>query len=389
MQDQMIDTTHTKHGEGGPMSVLFSATWPERTTALLLCGTFASGRALPASTMARLDDAIIHWGTGRTLPLFAPSVTTNLVHRQAVGLFERAALSPATARDLLEAIREVDVTNVLPTIRVPTLVVHRRDDVFVPAAHARDLASRIPEARYVELSGADHVPWIGDEDSVLDEVERFLTGARHNHSHARVLATVLFTDIVSSTDHAAALGDEAWRDLLERHNTVVRQVLDTYGGREIKTMGDGFLAAFDGPARAVRCAQSIIDAVRPLGIEVRGGVHTGECEVFEDGDVGGMAVHIGARVAAAAGPGELLVSRTVKDLVVGSGLQFVDRGVHTLKGVPGQWQLFALAEVAARTVAVTGTPPQGLAYTDRTLVGLARRAPGIVRAFSRLTGRAG
>jgi class 3 adenylate cyclase len=239
---------------------------------------------------------------------------------------------------------EIDVRPVLPVVHVPTLVLHRRDDVNITVAAGRYIAEHIPGAKYVELAGQDHVPWVGDAEAVLSEIQEFLTGARHTPEPDRVLATVLFIDIVGSTARAAALGDRRWRDQLENYYSIVRQELSRFKGREISTAGDGFLATFDGPARAIGCACAVRAVVRQLGIDIRAGLHTGECEVLANGvDVGGIAVHIGARVAAAAAPGEVLVSGTVKDLVAGSGLQFQDRGLRTLKGVPSKWRLFAAA----------------------------------------------
>ena len=236
---------------------------------------------------------------------------------------------------------EMDVRHVLPAIRVPTLILHSVGDGGLDVRGSRYMAERIPAAKYVELAGNDHLPWLEDADAILDEVEEFLTGVRHGPEPDRVLATVLFTDIVGSTEHAATLGDRRWRDLLESYHALVRRELSRFRGREIDTAGDGFLATFDGPARAVRCAGAVCEGSRPLGFAVRAGLHTGECEVLGD-KVSGIAVHIGARVAALAGPGEVLVSSTVKDLVAGSGLRFQDRGVHALKGVPGEWRLYAV-----------------------------------------------
>jgi class 3 adenylate cyclase len=236
---------------------------------------------------------------------------------------------------------EMDVRHVLPAVRVPTLLLHSVGDRALDVRGSRYMAERIPGAKYVELPGSDHLPWGEDADQILDEVEEFLTGVRHGPEPDRVLATILFTDIVGSTEKAAAVGDRRWRDLLEGHHRVVRRELGRFRGQEVDTTGDGFLATFDGPARAVRCARAVSDGVRPLGLEVRAGLHTGEIELH-DHKVSGLAVHIGARVAAAARPGEVLVSSTVKDLVAGSGLRFRDRGVQSLKGVPGEWHLFAL-----------------------------------------------
>jgi class 3 adenylate cyclase len=237
---------------------------------------------------------------------------------------------------------EIDVRHVLPAIRVPTLILHRSDDQVTSIAHSRYMAERVPGAKLVELPGIDHIPWVGDQDALLDEVEEFLTGTRPHATVDRVLATVLFTDIVGSTTLAAELGDRRWRDLLQSYYTLARREVDRGRGREIDTAGDGLFASFDGPARAIRCASAIVSAVRSLGITVRAGLHTGECEVIGE-KIGGIAVHIGARVAAMAGPGEVLVSHTVRDLVAGSGIRFEDRGTHELKGMPGAWPLFAVA----------------------------------------------
>jgi len=335
--------------EGGPMSLLFAATYPERTTGLILCGTFAVGPLVGgdnpggrrwSEVAETMGTALDHWGEGYTFPLFAPSVAGNAAYRQAWGRFERAAMSPAMARALWQLVMTIDVRHVLPAIRLPTLVL-RRDRDFMPIELSRQLADQIPGARFVELEG-DHVPNTGDVEAIVDEIRAFLTGVREGPESDRVLATVLFTDIVGSTEHAAMLGDRRWRDVLENHDVLVRRELARFRGREVKTLGDGFLATFDGPARAIRCASAIRDGVRPLGIEIKSGLHTGECELMGD-DVGGIAVHIGARVVAHAAPGEVLVSSTVKDLVAGSGLRFSDRGSHSLHGVPEEWRLFAVA----------------------------------------------
>jgi len=234
-----------------------------------------------------------------------------------------------------------DVRDILPTIRVPSLVVHRSHNRMRRVDHGRYLGDNISGAKYVELPGIDEHPWTGDQEAVLDEIEEFLTGVRPSHEPDRVLATVMFTDVVSSTERAAEAGDRRWREFFEDHKRIVRQELERQRGREVNTAGDGFLATFDGPARAVRCACAIVDSVRELGLDVRAGVHTGEIELAGD-DVTGIAVHIGSRVQDLAGPGEVLVSRTVVDLVAGSGLAFADRGAHALKGVPGEWQLYAV-----------------------------------------------
>jgi class 3 adenylate cyclase len=256
---------------------------------------------------------------------------------------ERYAASPGTAEAVLRALGDTDVRHVLPTIRVPTLVMHRRDDEFLMVEHSRYLAEQIPGARYVELEGSDSLFSAGDSEAVLGEIEEFLTGSRHLPEPDRVLATVMFTDIVGSTERAAELGDSAWRALLQRHDQLVRAEVARHRGRAVKSTGDGVLATFDGPARAIGAARSIEHAVHDLGIQIRAGLHTGECEIVGD-DVAGLAVHIGARVMDAAGPGEVLVSSTVKDLVVGSGIDFRERGSRQLRGIPGEWSLWQVGD---------------------------------------------
>lgn len=337
--------------EGGPMCMVFAALYPERASALVLRGTgprFATGPDWPwgwteEAAAPRLDVAEQNWGTGRVLPFFIQGVSDDDRAREETGRFERFAASPGAARQLLEMNLRVDVRSVLPAISAPTLVMHRSGDYVAPVEAGRYSAEHIPGATFVELPGDFHLSARpGDEDEAMDLVEQFLTGTRGDHEIDRVLATVLFTDIVGSTERASVLGDQAWRDLLDRHDRITRQELERFSGREIKTLGDGFLAAFDGPGRAVRCARAITDEARGIGIEVRCGLHSGECEV-RDNDLAGIAVHIGARIGGLAQPGEVLVSTTVKDLVLGSGIEFSDRGEHDLKGVPGTWKLFAVA----------------------------------------------
>jgi pimeloyl-ACP methyl ester carboxylesterase len=337
--------------EGGPMSALFAATYPERTTGLILYGTFASTIrdttypwAMDPDERRRMIDAIPQtWGQGLYVDVLAPSLSADHRFRHWWARLERLGASPGAAMALRRMNGHIDLRSVLPAIRVPTLVLHRSGDRDSSVEEGRYVAAQIPGATFVELRGIDHLPWVGDQDAVLDEVEEFLTGVRQGPAPDRVLATVLFTDIVSSTERAVALGDQGWRHLLESYYRVVRHELARFRGREVDTAGDGFLATFDGPARGIRCACTTRDAVRTLGIEIRAGLHTGECEVMGDKLVG-IAVHIGARVAAIAEPGEVLVSSTVKDLVSGSGLHFVERGTHSLKGVPGAWRLFAAAQ---------------------------------------------
>jgi class 3 adenylate cyclase len=289
-----------------------------------------------------LDDVERDWGSSYGIEQRVPSMANNPRFREWWGRYLRMSASPTAAATLQRMNGEIDIREVLPAIRVPTLILHSVHDQVSSIEAGRYLARRIPGAKLVELQGVDHVPFGCDADLILDEVEEFITGVRHHRDVDRVLATVLFADIVNATETAASLGDRGWHDLLDSHYALVRRELLRFRGQEIDTAGDGFLAAFDGPARAIRCARAIVEGVRTLGIEVRAGLHTGECEVMGE-KVGGISVHIGARVAALARPGEVLVSGTVKDLVAGSGLSFQDRGVQPLKGVPGEWRLFAVA----------------------------------------------
>jgi pimeloyl-ACP methyl ester carboxylesterase len=322
--------------EGGAMSTLFAATYPERTRALVLYGAyghFPSWVLPPDKLPAFLEMIDQDWGTGTSLKAFAPSKVSDERFKRWWARFERLGASPSAVIALMQMNSEIDIRHILPAIRVPTLVLHRTGDPRVSVEAGRYLGAAIPGAKYVELPGSDHVAWVGDVDRLTDEIEEFLTGARAVHEPDRVLATVLFTDIVESTRKAAELGDRRWQGLLEQHD---------YRGREIKTLGDGFLATFDGPARAVRCASAITETAAPLGLEVRCGVHTGEIEIKGE-DIGGIAVHIAARIAALAGGGQVLVSRTVRDLVAGSGLSLEERGEFALKGINESMRLYTIA----------------------------------------------
>ncbi len=337
--------------EGAPMAVLYAATHPERTRALVLYAGMARMTAAPGyewpgtppEREARVAEIFDQWGEGGRIDLIAPSYAGDVALRRWFGKLERLSASPGALRLLFDIAGETDVRDVLPSIQVPTLLLHRRDDLVIDVRHSRYLAEHIPGARYVELEGHDNLVVVGDSERVLAEIEQFLTGAHTPPEPERVLATVMFTDIVGSTETAARLGDRAWRDLLARHDELSRAQLARYRGRPVKSLGDGFLATFDGPARAIRCALELREAMRELGVELRAGLHTGECEAIGE-DVGGLAVHIGARVGALAAPREVLVSNTVKDLVVGSGIDFADRGEHALRGVPGTWRLWAAQE---------------------------------------------
>jgi pimeloyl-ACP methyl ester carboxylesterase/class 3 adenylate cyclase len=336
--------------EGGPLNLLFAATHPDRTVAMVIIGSFARIAWAPDFAFGTKPDvwrALLErmeqgWGQGVLLSAFAQSLSTNVAARDWWARFQRQAASPGAAGALMRMIYEIDTRAILPAIRVPTLILHRTEDRMVPVEHARYLSRHIAGARYVEVPGADHFFFTGDADAYLDQIEEFLTGERHAGASDRVLATVLFADIAGSTERATQLGDSRWHELLDSFYSIARRQLERFRGREIDTAGDGFFAAFDGPARAIRCAAAIGSGVRLLGLEVRAGVHTGECEVM-GAKIGGIAVHIGARVAGQAEPGEVLVSGTVKDLVAGSGILFRDRGAHVLKGVPGEWHLYTVA----------------------------------------------
>ena len=338
--------------EGGPMSILFAATYPERTDALLLVGAEVKeettddwpwGEATREDFDASMKRIYDYWGKGGIVDYVWPTRAGDPRLIAWGGRVQVESMNPRTAETFMRMAFEIDVRDVVPTVSVPTLIVHRVGDGVCHVGNARFLAKHIRGARYVELPGIDHAPWgeDGGED-VIAEVREFMTGVREAAQPDRVLATVLFTDVVGSTQRASELGDRRWRDLLELHHERIRKELERFRGRELDTAGDGFLASFDGPVRAIRCARAAQDSVRDLGLELRAGVHTGECEVL-DGKLSGIAVHIGARVASNAEANEVLVSGTVRDLVAGSGIEFEDRGVAELKGVPGEWRLFAVA----------------------------------------------
>ena len=340
--------------EGGPMSMLFAATYPERTQALVLCGAEVKEEKTadwPWGESTReefeqnltIENVVSRWGQGLVADYVAPSRKGDRRLRELFGRLQVQSASPHDAVAFMRMAFEIDVRHVAPSIAAPTLIVHRTGDQVCDVGNARWLAENIRGAKYVELPGVDHIPWI-DGDDILEEIREFLTGVREPAEPDRVLATVLFTDIVGSTERARELGDRRWRSLLERHHEVVRAELARFRGREVDTAGDGFFATFDGPARAIRSARAATESVRGLGLEIRAGLHTGEVELAGD-SVSGIAVHTGARVAARAGASEVLVSQTVKDLVAGSGIEFEDRGSHELKGVPGEWRLYAVTQL--------------------------------------------
>ena len=404
--------------EGGSQAVYFAAKRPERTRALIVYGSFAylvgggwdevlgnpaelSARLLrdlgekytpSAEQIMRLQDftraARSEWGSGATAKGMFPSVPSI----RQLATFERMAASPGMARATMESNLHIDLRAVLPTLGVPTLVVHARDDAM-PVQCGRYLADHIPDARYLEVAGADHAPWFTEPDTILTEIEEFLTGghAVPSQSH-RALRTVLFTDIVASTQHAAAAGDERWRAVLVRFGEITAELAQRFGGTVVKSTGDGHLATFDGPTQAIRCAEALRADAGTLGIEIRAGIHTGECELL-GADIGGLAVHIAARILGQASAGDIVVSRTVRDLVVGSGTSFEDRGSVELRGVPGSWQLLAVDRQGTRAgsaeaqlaSAPTPGPRATMHRTDRAVEVMARRTPWILRGMSRLT----
>lgn len=337
------------HSEGGNMCILFAATYPERTEGLILLSSYA--KRIPSEDYpwapstedrtAEIEDIERTFGDPAALPRWlAPDRMGDEAFRNWAARYARLSSSPKAAAHLMEMNTQIDTTRVLPTIQVPTLCLYRAEDADINVEEGRWIASQVPDSKFVEIPGAGHFPTASGATLILDEIEEFVTGYRAGAHPERTLATVLFTDIVGSTEKAAQMGDHNWRELLERHNATIRSKVEGFRGRVIGTQGDGFLATFDGPARAISAARSMIEAMTPLGITVRSGLHTGEIELVGD-DVAGLAVHIGARIAGLAAPGEVLVSRTVKDLVVGSGIEFEARGAHSLKGVPDEWQLYA------------------------------------------------
>jgi class 3 adenylate cyclase len=337
--------------EGAPMCLLFAATYPERTEGLILAGGMARSTEAPDYPFAPPRDALEQAGeeliwplvyAGEDIDIWAPSLAENPAAKEWLGKYRRASASPDGIRKIIEMFYDIDVRHVLPTLQVPTLVLHRHGDRVVNWRAGKWMADQIPNARFVDLPGQDHFPWIGDADAVIEEIREFMTGVRVAAEPDRVLATVMFTDVVGSTEQVSRLGDRRWTELLDEHDAAVRRELTAFRGHEVKMTGDGLLATFDGPARAIRCAAALRDAARGIGLEIRVGLHSGEIEVRGD-DIGGVAVHIAQRVQGTAQPNEILVSSTVKDLVAGSGLEFEDRGEHTLKGVEGIWHLFAVA----------------------------------------------
>jgi class 3 adenylate cyclase len=409
--------------DGGFASIVFAATRPERTRALILndsysffgfTGGWDDVESDPAELWARARKTFpelgedympsveqiariqeiaravrSRWGSGATLSITVPSVSGRL---RQLAMFERMCASPGMARASLEAAFRIDVRPILPTITVPTLVIHALEDPVVPVQAGRYSAEHIPGARYLEVDGADHLPWFSDPDRILTGIEEFLTGSHAAPAKAhRALRSVLFTDMVASTQHAAAAGDERWRAVLHRLGEITADLTQRFGGTVVKSTGDGHLITFDGPTQAIRCAEALRADAETLGIQIRAGIHTGECELL-DGDIGGLAVHIAARILGQAGAGEILVSRTVRDLVVGSGTGFEDRGSVELRGVPGTWQLLAVDRHGPRAgsaeAELVSTPTPGprttMRRSDRAVAAMARRTPWILRGVGRL-----
>ncbi|MGO8797534.1 MAG: adenylate/guanylate cyclase domain-containing protein [Roseiarcus sp.] len=324
--------------EGSPMSAFFAAANPERVSKLILFGGFAKAFLTPEALSRRVKA----WGTGALIADAAPSQATGPEAVNLFAKFERLSASPGAHKAYLALNSMIDVTSILPSVRVPTLVLHRRTDALVPVEKGRELAALIPGARTIEYPGRDHVPWVGDVEAILGDIQEFVTGERDSAEPdiERILATVMFTDIVDSTRSVAEMGDQQWRRLLDSHDRIARQAIEKHRGNFIKSTGDGVLATFDGPGRAVRCALAFEAAAKQIGLPLRAGLHTGEIEL-RGRDVGGVAVHAAARVMAHCAPSEVLVSRVVTDLVAGAGLKFSERGSHELKGLPGRWDLFS------------------------------------------------
>lgn len=368
--------------EGGPLSILMAAQYPERVQALILYGTFSRGSLIGGGLIDAFDDAIDHWGSGRTASIFS-SEGDSPVRRRLAAVFERASASPGMARALVDSVRSADVTSALSVIDVPVLVINREDDPFAPVAWARELADQIPTAQLVVTEGSDHLPWFGEPDEIIQAIARFLGQDHIDPLVHRRLMTVMFTDIVESTGMAVGLGDAAWTELLGQHNEVLRSLIDSYSGEEVKTIGDGFLAVFMSSAKAVECGLMASNEVHDLGLKIRAGAHTGELEVLSD-DVLGLSVNVAARITALAGADEVLVSESLKDMCAGASLGFQDRGEHELKGVPGMWHLYSAWE---EDLVIDLREPKELTAGDQVSVFLARRAPAALRALAELASR--
>lgn len=369
--------------EGGPLSILFAAQNPDRVESLILYGTFSKGSLLGGGLIEAFEDAIDHWGSGRTASIFSSSGEST-VRKRLAAVFERASASPGMARALVDSVRGADVTAALPIIDMPVLVLNREDDPFAPVDWARDLAAHIPGARLVITDGSDHLPWFGEPDDIIEAIAHFLGQKPVGPLPSRKLMTVMFTDIVDSTVRAVDLGDRDWTRLVERHNGLIRDLVDAFSGEEVKTTGDGFLIVFASSAKAVECGLMATQHVNELGLSIRAGAHTGEVEVLND-DVLGVSVNLAARITSEAGAGEVLVSSPVKDMCAGARLGFKDRGEHELKGLPGLWHLYAAWE--DEDLVIDLRQPKELNAGDHMSIFLARRAPSALRSLAGLSRR--
>jgi pimeloyl-ACP methyl ester carboxylesterase len=338
--------------EGGPIAAAFAASRPDRVHSLILLNTFAAGSSIERETIDRFSEAVGKWGEGMTADIFMSPQTVRTITRSYFGLFERASCSPGMANALFNWIKDIDVRALLPSITTPVLLLHQKDDPFAQKAWTDEMEELMPDAERIELDGAEHLPWLGDSAPLAAAIGEFVTG-EPTEERGHMVASVLFTDIVDSTKNAVEMGDHEWRILLMKHNELVRSLLFEYRGQEIKQTGDGFLALFSTPGRAVRCAEAIVHAVSDLGIEIRAGVHSGEVQMMDAADVAGLTVHWGARVGAQAGASQVMVSKTARDLLVADDLQFVTKGLHSLKGIPGEIELFLLLDDRGPTLDVT------------------------------------
>jgi class 3 adenylate cyclase len=397
--EAVLDAAGSEHSailgfsEGAAAGALFAARYPARVSALVAYGAIVLGVVdgahpwgVPQDVIDRLFAACDAWGEGRSMEVFAPSLAPGGLHQRVWGALERSCASPSMARSLVASWRETDLSEILPAVRTPTVVLHRRGDAF-PLAAGRYFAEHVAGARLVELEGTDHLPWLGDSEAVVGEIEQAVTGERRGLDPASALTTVLFTDIVESTQRAAALGDVRWRAVLDRHEQLVRAEVTVRGGRLVDSTGDGFLIAFDEVAAAIDCAHAVIAAMRELSLEIRAGVHTGECQMRGE-DLAGVTIHIGARVCALAGPGEVLVTKSAADLAAGAEFPFVSRGVRGLKGVPGEWELLTAHARDGDAVAASGQPARDWRTgRDRAFLSAARHLPAPLRLGARLTRR--
>ena len=368
------------YSEGGPMACLYAATHPDRVESLILDGTFASGRCIPERMIHRMDDAIDNWGQGRTAGIFLGDLDRPAI-RRFMGLYERASASPGIARRLLQSVLSCDVTPILPHLYLPTTVIHRRDDPFAPVEWGRELADAIPDARFVEIEGTAHLPFMGDA-AVTDAIEFHLTGDVSNHPATRTLATVMFTDIVDSTETLSSVGDERWADTIQHHNDISRQIFEDVDAWAVKSTGDGFMACFPTPEQGVQCAQRIQAVMALAGLDLRAGLHTGEIERIDVDDITGLTVNIAARISSLAGPNEILTSRLTGDLLVGSRHDIRTHGTHNLKGVPTPVDVVSIGHPTVPNSTSDIGPSIGI--IDRLTLGAARRVPAAIRALSRL-----